>query len=440
MSGVLIADEQGLGKTVQALAVCEAANLFPAVVVCPTAVRLNWQREVGRWLPHRTVKVVYGTAPTSETVDVLILGWDVLHAWTDALPSARAAIFDEAHLAKNGQSRRTKAAIRYADRVRDGEGVVIAMTGTPIVNRPTELIPILRLIGRLNDFGGAAAFRHNYKTPADLRDLNRRLRAACFVRRRKIDVLKELPPKRYATVPMETTDPEMAEYRAAEAQILAYLATKARDAALSAGASTKEARRAAAEAAIRASAAEHLVALTALRRLAVGAKLAAVDEWLADFAQTGHKAVIFAWHRDIVDLLAARYANGCAVRGEMADHDRQAAIDRFQHDPAQQFIVCSIKAAGVGITLTAAADVVFVEQGWSPADMDQAADRCHRIGQTDSVTAWTLVAVNTIDDDMTALITAKRTIVDAVADGERVSDSDASSVVADLLIRMAFRE
>ena len=168
-------------------------------------------------------------------------------------------------------------------------------------------------------------------------------------------------------------------------------------------------------------------------------KLGAVRQWVQDFTATGQKLVIFAHHTDVVRALADEFADGCVISGETSTEDRQRAVDRFQNDPAQRVIVCNLKAGGVGLTLTAASDVLFVEQGWTPADMDQAADRCHRIGQQDSVTAWNLLAAGTIDEDVADLIAQKRVVVDAVTDGIRVDGDATASVLGDLLVRLATR-
>jgi SNF2 family DNA or RNA helicase len=136
--------------------------------------------------------------------------------------------------------------------------------------------------------------------------------------------------------------------------------------------------------------------------------------------------------------LADKFAGQLRITGGITGASRQASIDAFQNDPSQQVIVCSIKAAGVGLTLTAASDVLFVEQDWTPAGMDQAADRCHRIGQEDSVTAWVAICADTIDEDIADLITAKRMIVDAATDGAQ-TDDESNSILADLLIRLTQR-
>lgn len=436
---VLIADQMGLGKTVQALASLAALDARPAVIVCPASLKLNWRREVEHWLPGWSVDTISGTRAENyrnPPPDVTIVNYDVLDAWADVLPLPAAVILDESHYIKNGTAQRTKAAIRLADRT-DPDALRLCLTGTPVVNVPGEIVTQLRFLRRLDTLGGVSGFRKRYQSGHNLPELNRRLRSTCMVRRRKDDVLTELPPKRWSTITVDGDPATMAEYRRAEEDIVSFLAERARIAAEESGATSDEARRIAWETATRAAAAEHLVAISALKRLAARAKMTPARQWIGDFLATGSKLVAFAHHREIVDLVADEFATGRRITGETPIADRQSAVDQFQTDEDAQVIACSLKAAGVGLTLTAASDVLFVEQGWTPADMDQAADRCHRIGQTDSVTAWTMIAAGTIDEDIAALIEAKRIIVDAATDGDPDdTDSPSTSILGDLLIRL----
>jgi len=437
MGGVLIADQMGLGKTVQALAVLEACESFPAIIVCPSSLKLNWQREALNWLPGRSVAIVEGMRPYEVDADIVIMNYDILAGWVDDVRCPNAVVLDESHYIKNGRTIRTQAAIRLSDRMLE-DAVRVCLTGTPVVNSPGEIVTQLRFLHRIAEFGGVGAFKKQYGGGRNLPELNRKLRSSCMVRRRKDDVLKELPPKRWTTVMVDGDPAVMKEYRDAEEDIVSFVAERARQAAESAGATTEEAHRAAWEQSIRASAAEHLVAITMLKRLAAKAKISALRHWVKDFTDTGAKLVTFAHHREIVDLLAEEFSDGCAVTGGMDIGERQRSVDKFQNDENQLVISCSLKAAGVGITLTAASDVLFVEQGWTPADMDQAADRCHRIGQTDSVTAWNMVCLGTVDEDIAQLIANKRIIVDAATDGTPV-DPEAGTLLGDLLVRMASR-
>jgi SWI/SNF-related matrix-associated actin-dependent regulator 1 of chromatin subfamily A len=434
-----IADEMGLGKTVQAIATLEVAGTFPAVIVCPSILKSNWQREFAKWLPHRSVEVLNGSngAPRMQWSDVIIINYDILHGWVNCLPEIQALVVDESHYTKSTNARRSKAAIELADKVID-DGIILCLSGTPVLNNSTELIGQLRILKRLPEFGGVKGFRKRYGNNNNLVELNRKLRSTCFIRRRKDDVLSELPPKQWATIYVDGETSVMKEYRQAEDDLIGYLAEKARRLALESGMTSQEAQGAAWIAAMKASAAEHLVAVTALKQLAAKAKMQAADEWIREFLESGKKLVAFGWHRVIVDQIADKFANGQKIQGGMKDEDRQATIDRFQTVEEQKVISCNIKAGGVGLTLTAASDVAFFELGWNPGEMDQAADRCHRIGQRDSVTAWQILTKGTIDEDIAQLIEQKRGVVDAATDG--VDDiTDKTSILGDLLVRLASR-
>lgn len=439
--GVLIGDEMGLGKTSQGLALIQATQSFPAVVVVPASLKLNWQREVGMWLPpERTAKVLSGTNGNLPDADVYIVNFDVAHYWADKFTAIRGLVVDESHYIKSAQARRTKACIALSDKVVEG-GIRVCLSGTAIVNQPLEIMTQLRVIQRLPEFGGARTFRAEYSRASarSLATLNRKLRARCYVRRRKADVLTELPPKRWSSVVVEGDPTVMKEYRKAEADIVNYLSQLAMQYALESGATSEQARKEAWMKALRARSAEHLVSISTLKQLAAKAKMKVAKQWVDDFLATDKKLVVFGWHREVVDQIATDFANGVKIQGGITAEKRQAAVDLFQNSDEQKVIACNIKAAGVGLTLTAASDVLFIEQGWTPSDMEQGADRCHRIGQTDSVTAWLMLAADTIDEDIAALIAHKRSIVDKAIDGTDSDDDEEGSIVGDLLVSLAER-
>ncbi len=435
--GVLIGDEQGLGKTVQALGILEAASAFPAVVVAPTSVRLNWQREIKRWLPHRSVEVAYGVEATDVSADIVVIGWDTLHGWSGTIP-VLAAVFDEAHYAKSPESRRTKAALALAQRASEAGGFVLALTGTPMLNRPAELKSQFEIIGRLEELGGSRGFDAAYvrnKEP-DLAGLNRRMRETCFLRRLKKDVMSELGEKEFVSILVSGDTETMDSYRLAEAGLREELGEELRRAIEMAAGSSQAERDAAGLKAFRQTSGAHLAKIEYLRQLAARAKREAIGEWLEDFLSTEKKVVVFGWHREDVEWVASRFGEGLKIIGGMNDKDKQDAVERFQTNDDERVIACSLKAAGVGITLTAASDVLFIEQGWTPADMDQAADRCHRIGQRDSVTVYTLLCEDTIDLRIAELIERKRRIVDAVVDS-RDSIDDFGSIAGAVIEQYA---
>jgi hypothetical protein len=440
-SGVLIGDEMGLGKTSQGLAILKAANAFPAVVVCPASLKLNWQREARQWIPGVEVKVLQGTKGNLPDADIYVINYDILADWVERFTSIKGLVLDESHYIKNGATKRAKASIALSDKVAVG-GVRVCLSGTPIVNQPLELMTQLRVINRLEEFGGATKFRGAYgrATKKSLATLNRKLRSSCYVRRRKADVLTELPPKRWSEIIVEGDPKVMVEYRKAEANIVKYLSELAMKLALESGADTEEARNEAWRKALKARAAEQLVSISTLKQLAAKAKMNAAKQWVGDFIATDKKLVVFGWHREVVDMIATEFSDGVKIQGGISSEARQNAVDLFQNSYKQKVISCNILAAGVGLTLTAASDVLFLEQGWTPSHMEQGADRCHRIGQKDSVTAWLMLTEGTIDEDIAALIHAKRSVVDQATDGTDGDDEEErSSIAGDLLVALAER-
>jgi SNF2 family DNA or RNA helicase len=431
---LFIADEMGLGKTVQALAVIHKLNTYPAIIVCPASLKINWQRETKKWLPKdKTVEVLRGRKGYVPSADIVIVNYDILDYWASLLNGFKAVVFDESHYCKNPKAKRTKAAIALADKVQEP---IMCLTGTPVLNNPSELTAQLRILGRLKEFGGASKFRDTYTGNRHLPELNRRLRQSMYVRRRKIDVLKELPPKRWSDVIVEPAFDQMKKYREAESDLISFLARRAHESAEKAGATTHEAREAALIATMKAQAAEQLVAVNTLKKLASEAKYSSAVEWIDNFLTSESKLIVFTWHKDLANKIAKHYG-AVKLTGDSTIEERTHAVDTFQTDSNCKVFVSTLKAGGVGITLTASSDVLFLEQGWTPADMDQAADRAHRIGQQDSVTAWTLIAEGTIDEDIKELIAYKRELVDASTDGKVLEDKQ--NILTDLLIRLARR-
>src|SRR3954471_21672862 len=427
-----LADEQGLGKTVQALAALEADHAFPAVVVCPASLKLTWEREAKHWLPHRSTAVVSGRSHKgwrnagAQRADIVILNYDIVDGHVERLGERglQAAVFDESHYCKEPRARRTKACLSLARRVAP-DGLRLALTGTPILNRPKELVSQLRLIGRLEDFGSGAAMARRFRGSDALERLHWHLRAHCYVRRVKADVLPQLPPKRQVTIPVALSNE--AEYRLAERNVVDWLPPQPLD--------LRELQTKVA-AALRN---ERLVQLNKLRQLAGRGKLQAALAWLDDVGESGEPLVIFADHVELQHELVARFGPDRAVHvlGSDDTRARDDAVTAFQSPDGPQVIVCSLRAAGQGLTLTRASNVAFLELDWTPARLAQAEDRCHRIGQASAVTAWYLLAPDTIDETMADLLAVKRGVIGAVTDGRAVeSESLLDAVVADLRERV----
>jgi SWI/SNF-related matrix-associated actin-dependent regulator 1 of chromatin subfamily A len=458
-----LADEQGLGKTIEALAALEADGAYPAVVVCPASLKLNWLRELEHWLPGRSARALVGTgagrsaqvgigahalaatadagaatpaalgaragvpggeaqgrAHAARPADITVVNYDILAARLEELRALapRALVIDESHYCKNAAAKRTQAVGRLAAAV-PREGLVMALTGTPVMNRPPELIAQLRILGRLQDFGSGAQFGRRFRGPDAHLRLHWHLRARCFVRRLKSEVLPQLPAKTRAVVPVELDNET--EYRLAERDVVAWLQSQPLD--------LRELD-AKVAAALRA---ERLVRLNALKLLAARGKLHASLAWIHDFLSSGERLVVFAHHREIQRAVLERFPGALHILGEDGHAARDASLHAFQApDGAEnQLIVCSIAVAGQGLTLTRSSNVAFLELDWTPAKHDQAEDRCHRIGQQDAVNATYLLAAGTIDETIASLLERKRAVIGAVTDGR---EEDEGGVV-DALVR-----
>jgi len=417
-----IADEQGLGKTIQALAAIEAAEGFPAAVVCPASVKLNWERETQRWLPHRSVAVIDGRTdagwpPDADGAELVVLNYDILEAHLDKLlaRALRALVLDESHYVKNARAQRTKATIELASKLPD-DALRLALTGTPVLNRPEELISQLRALGRLGEFGSGARLSRRFRDAGSDDRLHWNLRARCYVRRTKQQVLPQLPSKRHDTVPVPLSNEH--EYRLAEQDVIAWLQTLPLDV---------RALDAKVAAALRS---EQLVRLNNLRQLAARGKLPTALSWISDFLASGEPLVVFAEHVAMQRAVLDHFPGSAHILGADSTFKRQQAVDAFQAEDGPQLIVCSLKAASQGLTLTRASNVAFLELDWTPARHDQAEDRLHRIGQESAVTAWYLLASNTIDESMGEVLDRKRAVINAVTDGQVRSDESIVDAVA----------
>lgn len=429
----LIGDEMGLGKTAQALAWLKLhPELRPAIVVCPHTLKINWARETEKWIGEDT-EILDGRPNGHQPIgSILIINYDVLAnltekverngkmvreellgtGWIDHLPKAAIVIFDEAHYIKNAKSGRTKAIKSLCKGVKH----VIALTGTPILNRPIEMYNTLNLLAP-NVFGNYWRFAQRYCNPtyngfgwdfsgsSNTEELHALLTRTVMIRRLKKDVLPQLPCKVRSIVPLDITRLDK-EYRAAEEDFLGWLG----------GIDPDRMERAAK--------AESLVRIGALKRLAAKAKLSQCIEWIEDFLEQGEKLVVFAVHKDVIDTLMKHFGDiAVKVDGSVGMEDRQKAVDEFQSNDKMRLFIGNIKAAGVGLTLTASSNTCFLELEWSPGLQDQAEDRVHRIGQeADSVTAWYLLAEGTIEMEIALMLDDKRKTLDKVLDGKDTED------------------
>ena len=409
----LIADEMGLGKTIQALAWLQLhPELSPVIIVVPASLKLNWEKEINIWMSDdRTtyIQILSGTTPYKIIGDIVIINYDILHAWTEKIKKIRpqVMILDEVHYIKNNQAKRTKAVKKLGKFIPH----VIGLSGTPIVNRPIEIYNAINIIDRTifpsqwdytekycaRKYNG---FGYDVSGASNTEELNYKLVNTIMLRRLKKDVLPDLPDKVHSYIPIELDNVE--EYKYAETNFVSFVRQYKGK-----------------EAAVRASNAQALAEIEGLKQLAVKGKLKQCINWIRDFLESDEKLVVFATHKFVIEELMKAFPKiAVKVDGSVTGKNRQLAVDSFQKLSTVRLFVGNIKAAGVGITLTAASNVAFIELPWTPGDLVQAEDRVHRIGQKNSVNIHYLLASETIEERIAKLIDKKRKILDSVLDGK----------------------
>lgn len=490
---VFICDQTGTGKTVEALASLQVMDAFPAVITVPSTLKTSWAREALRWLPDRRVAVLEGQekggyleatrhegrvelmetdAPIHE-FDLYLLNYAILgYCRKDddgnilARPrmeelqglSPGAVVFDESHKLKNHESQRSE----NAEKLARGVPVRLLLSATPTPNgRPKEYIHQLNILDRLEDIAPGSdddgpfwsyakyfcnAYRSRYGwdlTGANnKKELNRRLRRTCYVRRTKQQVLTQLPEKQYSTIPLEISN--RSEYETARQDFFSWLLTEAgyEDYTMREAVKNLDVYE---EVIVPAKSAEQLVRMEKMKQLAARGKLDNVVRWANDFLETEEKLIIFAHHRSIIHELEDRLSdhNPVSLLGGMTDAETDEAERRFQacdrcgvrhddhadvdgHDYVYNdtaLFLGSMQAAGHGLDLTASSSVAFVELGWNPKDHTQPENRVHRIGQEEQVNVYFLVAHETIEDVIANLIESKRANVSEITEGETISGS-----------------
>jgi len=431
----LLADEPGLGKTAQALLAASASNSYPLLVVVPNVVKTNWAREVELWTPGRTATVVHGDGKDVDAFsDVVIVNYEVLDrhvGWLGRF-GFKGMVVDEAHFIKNLKSERSKNVLSLSRNIRAAQpkALMIALTGTPLINDIDDFRAIWQFLGWIDDKKPLPALMQKLEdtglTPADFGFFAEARRAVIdmgIVRRKKVDVAADIPARRIADIPVELDDDLGRTIKAAEAALTArLLATYSRVRSLKPDADVDDLIRVVAHAELEESkgSASGDNVFTMVRKIGQ-AKAGLAADYTAQLARNVGKVVFFAKHIDVMDtaeeLFARAGIRSVSIRGDQSAKARQAAIDAFDNDPDVQVVVASLTAAGVGLNLQAASNVVLAELSWTSAEQTQAIDRVHRIGQELPVTAWRIIAAHTIDARIAELIDSKAGLAARALDG-----------------------
>lgn len=432
-------DEPGLGKTMQAIGTVFLANSFPCLVICPSSLKENWKREFEKFSGKKAMilsdsvrdswQFFYQTGMN----DVFIVNYESLkkyfvrriqkkERWTlrdvefsDKIKLFKSVIIDESHRVKSTSTQQAK----FCKGITAGKEYVILLTGTPVVNKPKDLISQLGIINKIDKFGGYPTFTRTYcsgpNEASNLKELNAMLWNHCFFRREKSKVLTDLPDKTRQVLTCEITNRQ--EYKDAEKDLISYL-IKYKDATDEKIASAMRG--------------EVMVRINILRQISARGKLKEVIEFVKDFRENGQKLVLFCSLHEIVDGLKHAFPHAVSVTGRENAAEKQYAVDRFQNNPNTDLIICSIRAAGVGLTLTAASNVAFIEFPWTYADCCQCEDRTHRIGQKDAVTCYYFLGKRSIDEKIYQIIQLKKSITIAVMG----SDEQIPENIVDLVANM----
>ncbi len=417
-------DDMGLGKTIQSIATMVGINDSPFLVICPASLKENWKREIEKFSNLRPmilsnkIETTWHRYAELGMVDVFIVNYESLKKYFvkkmptkkryksleiemyDTINIFKGIIIDEAHRAKNPSTIQTKLCLRICHK----KEVRMLLTGTPVVNKPTDLYPLLAIMAQTAPFGGTfKAFKDRYYyngQPSNLQELNYLLNKHCYFRREKKDVLKDLPDKQRQTLTCDITPTHRTEYVKAENEFVDYLR------------SYKNCTQSDVERKLRG---EIMVKLGILRGISARGKLKAVKEFVDDVMDSGQKLILFCNLKEIVNALKDIYPDAGTVVGSDTMDQRQKHIDSFQKPDGIKLIICNIRAAGTGITLTASSRVAFVEFPWTYADCVQCEDRAYRIGQKNNVTITYFLGHKTVDERIYKLIQEKKQVANTIS-------------------------
>lgn len=456
----LLADEPGLGKTAQSAIAASVAGAYPLLAVVPNVVKMNWAREVERWTPQRRATVIHGDGEAIDAfADVFIVNYEVLDRhleWLGGL-GLKGMVVDEAHFIKNLTSQRSRNVLALASRIREQvrDPLMLALTGTPLINDVEDFDAIWRFLGWTNgEKPGAdlmAKLDDTGLTPADKAfypEVRDAVISMGIVRRKKKDVAADLPDKLVADLPVELDDEFGRSIRQAEKELGDRLAAKyrriieARGDKVLIGEADDDIVRLVAHGELEESKAAGTGAenvFTMVRKIGY-AKAHLAADYAVQLQRSVGKVVFFAKHIDVMDTAEAHFAQAglktVSLRGDQTTAARQAAIDAFNSDPTVAVAVCSLTAAGVGVNMQAASNVVLAELSWTAAEQTQAIDRVHRIGQEEPVTAWRIIAAHTIDTKIAELIDAKQGLAARALDGATVDPTSSDSVQLSALMHV----
>ncbi len=449
----ILGDQPGLGKTLQAICTVVKAHReaviygesFPTLVVCPAALKVNWQREFKKFAGLNAIILDDSNRQTwhsfydckkadgSPLCEVFITNYESLKKFfvkrvseggkltmkgilfDERVNLFKSVIIDESHKCKSGKTQQGK----FVEGICKGKRFVLALTGTPVVNNNTDLIQQLKILGRLEDFGGYSRFVERYcdgpKQASNVKELNWRLWNCCFFRREKSKVLTQLPDKTRQYLQIDITN--MKEYQSAEFDIVKYL---------------KQYKNASDAQVQRSMNGAVMVKMGLLKQISARGKIKAVSEFIHDVIDGGEKLIVFGYLKEVIAELKKEFPNAVTVTGSDNISQKQFAVDSFQNNPDCKLIILNYKSGGTGLTLTASSRVAFIEFPWTFSDCEQAEDRAHRNGQKNNVNCYYFLGKDTIDKYMYDVIQTKKNIANGVTGTDDQVEENMVNLAMDL--------
>lgn len=411
----LIGDEMGLGKTAEAIGYAVRRLYGRVLVICPASVKESWKREIRAF---GGIKANILTE-TKERGGWEIIGYPNLEKFWKYISHEeyQLIIVDEAHYIKNKKAIRTRKTLSLLKKAKD----ILFLTGTPILNKPAEIYNIFNFI-RPMDFWGTNGFamkycglqqdpygRWDYSGATNLDDLKKKMNF--MIKRNKKEVIEELPDKTINVINTEMRD--WKDYNAIIDDYRAWLKDK--------------------KLSEKAVFAEALTKVNYLKQVVVKNKMKDIKEFIEDLLKNDKKVIIFSQYRTIIDELYEEYQDKAVkLTGETPDSIRQSQVDRFQKEGNIRIFLSTIKAGGVGITLTEADTVVFTDLDWTPANHNQAEDRAYRIGQKNNVNVFYLITPKTIEEKIWKMLKRKETMIKKIVAGEETRKVHVKTILKNL--------
>lgn len=422
MDNCILADEPGLGKTLQAIGAIVYLNLKQVLIVCPASLKSNWQNEIYKWTKMKS------TIIKNEIVDgINIINYEMLDKISHDF-KWEVIVADESHALKNRKAKRTKA---FADIAKSANRVWL-LSGTPVLNRPIELVSQLEILNRIDRFGGYWKFQLRYCNghvnnwghwdftgSSNLEELKEKLETI-MIRRSKDDVLGELPEKTVSTTLLDIPDIEgynkfkdnlREEINNSKAEIkdiyrqLSGMTDIEKASYLTGLRKNKHYQTLISTA---------LSSIEKIKQEVVRQKLLVINDILEPLIANRIKTVVFTTHKSTAFLLNSSFPNSVIITGDTPVAQRQQIVDEFQNNKDILFFFGTMRTIGTGITLTEATNAIFIELDWTPSIHRQAEDRIHRIGSMYPVTIKYLVMKDTIEEDIIDLLMQKDNVIQGI--------------------------